>query len=365
MWPGQHGQQPPGGEPDPQHNGQHQPFPPPGTTPPGSPPPPPGPPPAQPPGFPPGPPPPPGGGGGGGWGPPPPPRDRQRRAALTTIIGVSAAAAVLAAILVITDDDATDPGSQGSADQSQPSLPGPAGSAPSGSTDDSSGSGAAGASNSGGGGGNSNGGADGSGSGALVKPAHTSGPHGTTVLIGTKGSGHTLDVYEDLRCPPCARFEQKVGPTVRKDIKNGTYQASFHFATFLDKSLKGSGSKNALSALGAALNVSTDAFLDYKAALLSEEHHPEEAEDSFAGDAFLLDIADDVPALENSAAFREAVRKGTYDRWAQEMASAFDRSGVGAAPTVKLDGTALTGSGGSAPLTATEFTEAVNDQLKG
>ncbi|QKV97914.1 thioredoxin domain-containing protein [Streptomyces sp. NA02950] len=197
----------------------------------------------------------------------------------------------------------------------------------------------------------------------MVKPANTSGANGTTVLIGKKGAGHTLDVYTDLRCPPCARFEQGAGPTLRKDIKNGTYQASFHFGTFLDKNLKGSGSKNALSALGAALNVSTDAFLDYKAALLSEEHHPEESTDSFASDAFLLEVAGDVPALKDSAAFRGAVGKGTYDRWAQEMSSAFDRSGVSQTPALKLDGTELTGSGGSVPLTATEFTEAVNDQL--
>ncbi|WP_435242148.1 thioredoxin domain-containing protein [Streptomyces cucumeris] len=363
MWPGQHGQQPPGGEPNPQHNGRHQSFPQPGTTPPGSPPPPPGPPPAQPPGFPPGPAAPPPGGGDGGWGTPPPPRDRQRRAALTAIIGVSAAAAVLAAVLVITDDEQHG-GSQGNQDQAQPSLPVPGGGAPSG--DAAGGSGSGSGSGSGGedpGGDGGTGGSEG-GSGPLVAPAHASGPRGTTVLIGEKGAKHTLDLYEDLRCPPCAQFEQKVGPTVRKDVEDGRYRASFHFATFLDRNLKGSGSRNALSALGAALNVSTDAFWDYKAALLSAKHHPEESTDSFAQDSFLLEVAEDVPALDDSAAFRTAVRKGTYDRWAKEVSAVFDRSGVNGAPALKLDGTALTGSGGNAPATAAEFTRAVNDQLR-
>ncbi|WP_432039975.1 thioredoxin domain-containing protein [Streptomyces cucumeris] len=361
MWPGQHGQQPPGGEPNPQHNGRHQSFPQPGTTPPGSPPPPPGPPPAQPPGFPPGPAAPPPGGGDGGWGTPPPPRDRQRRAALTAIIGVSAAAAVLAAVLVITDDEQHG-GAQGNQDQAQPSLPVPGGGAPSGDAAGGSGSGSGGEDpGSGSGTGDSGGG---SGSGPLVTPAHTSGPRGTTVLIGEKGAKHTLDLYEDLRCPPCAQFEQKVGPTVRKDVADGTYRASFHFATFLDRNLKGSGSRNALSALGAALNVSTDAFWDYKAALLSAEHHPEESTDSFAQDSFLLEVAEDVPALDDSAAFRTAVRKGTYDRWAEEVSAVFDRSGVNGAPALKLDGTALTGSGGNPPMTAAEFTRAVKDQLR-
>lgn len=320
MWPGQ---QPPGGERNPQHHPYQQP---------GHPPPP-----EQPPGFPPVP-------GGGPWdGAPAPAPDPQRKAGLTAVVAVAVAAAAVAGVLVITDDDK---GSRAGSDvvQGPPGAPGSGGSGDSADP----------------------GGSDGpGGSGKLVAPAHSSGPGSTTVVIGEAGAGHTLDVYEDLRCPPCAALEQAVGPTVAEDIEDGKYRASFHFATIIDKNMGGSGSKNAVSALGAALNVSTDAFLDYKAALMSSKHHPSESEDSFADDSHLLTVAQEVPALKSSASFAEDVRGGTYDRWAREMIADFDASGVNGTPALKLDGSQLTGSGGSTPMTATEFTEAVNKQLKG
>ncbi len=98
----------------------------------------------------------------------------------------------------------------------------------------------------------------------LVKPANTTGAEGTTVVIGKPDAKNTLELFEDARCPGCANFEQNVGETVQKDIKDGKYKASFHLGTFLDGNLQGTGSKNALSAMGAALNVGPDAFLKYK-----------------------------------------------------------------------------------------------------
>ncbi|WP_349345085.1 thioredoxin domain-containing protein [Streptomyces rapamycinicus] len=326
MWPGQ---QPPGGERDPQQNPYQQP---------GHPPPP-----DQPPGFPPAPPPPqgppPGRAGPGGA---PAPADRQRKGGLTAVIAVAAAAAVVAGVLVFTDDDQGSRG--GSSDDVVQGPPGAPGSGGSGDPDSSGGS---------------------EGPGDLVTPAHSSGPGGTTVVIGEAGAEHTLDVYEDLRCPPCASFDQAVGPTIAKDIKAGKYKVSFHFTAILDKTMGGSGSANALSALGAALDVSTDTFLDYKAALMSPKNHPEESKDSYADDNQLLTVSQEVYALKTNASFREALREGTYDPWAKKVIADFDASGVSGTPTVKLDGSQLTGSGGSTPATATEFTEAVDKQLKG
>lgn len=199
--------------------------------------------------------------------------------------------------------------------------------------------------------------------GPLVKPSNTTGPDGTTVLIGVPDATDTLELYEDPRCPPCAMFEQSVGETVIKDIQAGKYKASFHLATFLDTSLGGSGSRNAVSALGAALNVSTHAFLEYKKALYTEENHPTEGADSFSDDTYLLKVAEQVPALAGNSAFAQQVRSGVYDAWAQKMSAAFNASGVEGTPTVKLNGTKLTGSTGSTPMTAADFTAAVDDRI--
>lgn len=200
----------------------------------------------------------------------------------------------------------------------------------------------------------------------LVKPANSTGENGTTVVIGKPEAKKTLELYEDPRCPICASFEQTVGETIEKDVEDGKYKVRFIGASFLDRNLTGEGSKNALSALGAALNVSPEAFLAYKSALYSAEYHPEESDDKFKDDAYLIKVADTVDALKGNKEFQAAVNDGTYDRWALEMSDTFDDSDVQGTPTLMMDGEKLTGADGkNAPMTVEEFNTAVDKALKG
>ncbi|MFI1537094.1 DsbA family protein [Streptomyces anandii] len=200
----------------------------------------------------------------------------------------------------------------------------------------------------------------------LVKPANTTGSDGTTVVIGKNTAKKTLVIYEDPRCPVCAQFEQTVGTTVKKDVDDGKFKLQYVGATFLDRNLPGEGSKNALSALGAALNVSPEAFLEYKAAMYSAKWHPEETDDKFKSDSYLIQIADTVPALKGNAAFQKDVKDGTYDRWALEESKLFDKGGIQGTPTMKMDGKTLTGSDGkNAPMTVADFNKAIDAALKG
>ncbi|AWW40050.1 thioredoxin domain-containing protein [Streptomyces cadmiisoli] len=209
----------------------------------------------------------------------------------------------------------------------------------------------------------------------VVAPANTTGTDGTTVVIGKDSAPKTLKVYEDPRCPVCASFEQTVGSTVEKDVEAGKYKIQFVGGTFLDgDSLdkgeigsNGEGSKSAMSALGAALNVSPEAFLDYKTALYSAKWHPQESEDKFKGDDYLIDIADSVPALKGNAKFQKAVENGTYDAWALAMSKTFDtnKDGVSGTPSFVMDGKMLTTSGGNPPMTVADFNTAVDGALKG
>lgn len=177
---------------------------------------------------------------------------------------------------------------------------------------------------------------------ALVKPANTSGTDGTTVVVGDPKNKHNLDLFEDPRCPACAAFEQESGDAVLKGAKDNKYKITYHFGTFLDRNLTGTGSKNALSALGAATNVSVDAFTAYHTLLYSKAHHPEESgPDVFAGDDNLVKLAQDVPALKGNKTFEAAVKAGTYDKWALTTSKAFDDAGVQNTPTIKLDGKLL------------------------
>ncbi|AZS71326.1 disulfide bond formation protein DsbA [Streptomyces lydicus] len=168
-----------------------------------------------------------------------------------------------------------------------------------------------------------------------VAPANTQGKNGTEILIGDKNAKETLEVFEDIRCPACASFEQSSGEALLKDVKDGRYRVRFSMYTFIDDSpAGGEGSKNALSALGAALNVSPEAFLKYKTALYSAKYHPEEQVDTYGKDAELLKVASAVPELKNNKAFATAVKKGTYDRWAMDMTALFGRKGVKGTPTL-------------------------------
>ncbi|MFJ9720110.1 thioredoxin domain-containing protein [Streptomyces sp. NPDC101213] len=199
----------------------------------------------------------------------------------------------------------------------------------------------------------------------LVKPANTTGTNGTTVVMGKSTAEKTLVMYEDPRCPVCAQFEQAVGPKLKSDYDAGKFKLQFVGATFLDNGLSGEGSKNALSALGAALDVSPEAFLEYKTALYSAKWHPEESDDKFKDDSYLIKAADTVSALKGNAAFQKAVKDGTYDRWALEMSETFDKSGVSGTPTLKMDGKALTSPGSqNAPMTVADFTTALEAALK-
>ncbi|MFF2568118.1 DsbA family protein [Streptomyces sp. NPDC058084] len=200
---------------------------------------------------------------------------------------------------------------------------------------------------------------------SIAAPKNTEGQDGTTVVLGKPEAKKTLEIFEDSRCPVCATFEQGVGATVEKDVADGKYKLKYVGATFIDNSDQGEGSKNALSALGAALDVSPEAFLKYKAALYSTRFHPEESQDKFAKDSYLLEVADSVPALKGNAEFKKNVEDGTFDAWAMKMSQAFDKSGVTGTPTLKMDGETLTAEGSkNPPLTVDAFTTALTKALK-
>ncbi|MEU5094291.1 thioredoxin domain-containing protein [Streptomyces sp. NPDC020996] len=210
----------------------------------------------------------------------------------------------------------------------------------------------------------------------VVAPANTTGTNGTTVVIGKASAKKTLKIYEDPRCPICAQFEETVGPTVKKDLDSGKYKLQYVGGTFLDgDSLgkgqigsRGEGSKNAMSAMGAALNVSDEAFLEYKTALYSKKWHPDESDDKFKSDDYLIKVAQTVPALKDNAGFQNAVKKGTYDAWALAMSKTFDtnKDGVTGTPSLVMNGKMLTADGnGNPPMTVAQFNQVVGAALKG
>ncbi|MEU3564335.1 thioredoxin domain-containing protein [Kitasatospora sp. NPDC006786] len=186
------------------------------------------------------------------------------------------------------------------------------------------------------------GGSSGSGSsaanGPLVVPANASGTDGTVITYGKADAPHTLDVYEDFRCPFCEQLETTTGTAIQQLADDGTYKVQYHLATFLDNNLGGKGSRTALAAAGAALNEGVDKFKAFHDVLYANQ--PDERSDAFGDVNHVLDLAGQVPGLKTDA-FVKAVQDGTYAPWAAKVNEEFNKSDVTGTPTVKLDGRKL------------------------
>ncbi|MFJ6379607.1 DsbA family protein [Kitasatospora sp. NPDC092039] len=186
------------------------------------------------------------------------------------------------------------------------------------------------------------GGASGSGSnaasGPLVVPANAGGGNGTVVTYGKADAPHTLEVYEDFRCPYCEQLETTTGKAIQQLADDGTYKVEYHLATFLDDNLGGKGSRTALAAAGAALNEGVDKFKAFHDVLYANQ--PDERSDAFGDVNHLLDLAGQVPGLKTDG-FVKAVQDGTYAPWAAKVNEEFNKSDVTGTPTVKLDGKKL------------------------
>ncbi|MFC9331485.1 DsbA family protein [Kitasatospora sp. NPDC057015] len=188
----------------------------------------------------------------------------------------------------------------------------------------------------------------------LVVPANTSGPDGTVIVYGKPDAPHTLQVFEDFRCPVCKTFEKAHGKAVQQLADEGTYRIEYHLAAFLDVNLGGRGSRTALAAAGAAANEGVDKFKQFHDVLYANQ--PEEREDGFGDVNRILALAEQVPGLKTEA-FTKAVTDGTYAPWAAKVAEAFNGSGVTGTPTVKLDGKAVKlADGNGRVLTAEQLT---------
>lgn len=197
-----------------------------------------------------------------------------------------------------------------------------------------------------------------------VAPAHTTGKDGTVVRYGKADAAHTVSVWLDPRCPFCAGVENGLGATFKEQADRGAYKVEYHFATFLDRSLKGKGSKRALNALGAAVNESPEKFMAYLDVLFA--HHPErETDDKFGSTATLLDLADKVDGLRTPA-FNEAVKELTYMPWVERVSEAFYASGESGTPVVRLDGEKVDVHSGDGirSITPAQFRKLVDDKFQ-
>ncbi|WP_112465380.1 DsbA family protein [Streptomyces triticisoli] len=156
-------------------------------------------------------------------------------------------------------------------------------------------------------------------------------PDGTTIRVGSPRAKIVVHVYEDLRCPACAEFENQGGEGLREMILSGEVRAEYTLASFLDDR-GGQGSKKAANALRAALDAGR--FVEYHEVLFA--HQPEATVDGYT-DAFLLDRASQVQGLRGTE-FDAAVKGMKHRDFVTASEKAYEKSGVPGTPAMKVNG---------------------------
>jgi protein-disulfide isomerase len=174
---------------------------------------------------------------------------------------------------------------------------------------------------------------DGDSAGPVVAPSGAQGKDGLAIPAGKESAKSTLTIWEDFRCPACKAFEQAYRPVIHELTNAGQLKVEYHLATIIDGNMGGTGSRNAANAAACAQDAGK--FTPYHDVLY--DNQPQEADDAFARNSKLIELAGKVDGLD-TAAFRTCVEDGTHNGWVDKSAAAFRKGGFSGTPTVLLDG---------------------------
>ncbi|WP_330291741.1 DsbA family protein [Streptomyces sp. NBC_00576] len=169
--------------------------------------------------------------------------------------------------------------------------------------------------------------------GSVVAPSGAQGKDSLAIPVGEESAKSTLTVWEDFRCPACQSFETNYRSAIHELTAAGKLKVQYHLATIIDGNMGGSGSRHAANAAACAQD--TGRFTAYHDVLY--ENQPQEADDAFAKDSKLIELAAKVDGLDTPT-FRTCVENGTHNSWVVKSNQAFQSGGFGGTPTVLLNG---------------------------
>ncbi len=183
---------------------------------------------------------------------------------------------------------------------------------------------------------NTGGNSDTSGKGPVTVPSGAVGEDGLIIQTGASDAPSTLTVWEDFRCPACAMFENSFRDTIHELEAAGQIRTHYRLATIIDGNMGGSGSLNAANASACAQDAGR--FTAYHDVLY--QNQPQEADDAFAKDENLFELAAKVPGLDTPS-FRGCVSNGTHDSWVQASNEVFRDGDFRGTPSVLLNGESI------------------------
>lgn len=156
----------------------------------------------------------------------------------------------------------------------------------------------------------------------------------TSQLITEKDSGEPkvrLELYEDFLCPACRRFEEDLGPTVKRLIDTGAVAVDYYMVSILDRPQNRNYSSRAGNAGYCVADSSTEAFRRFHEALYLPDVQPDESGATFPGDELLIDQA----MQAGVADVADCIKSGKYTAMVQGQAEAGMIKGT---PTIRING---------------------------
>lgn len=148
------------------------------------------------------------------------------------------------------------------------------------------------------------------------------GTNGKGITVGKEGAKTNIDVYLDFRCPHCAEFEEKVGPTLDKLVEDGTATLTYWPMIFVsrDDSPRMANAFAAAAANGKALSYADEMYGSFSKSWTNDQ---------------LIELGKELGI--DDAKFETAVKDNTYQGWLESLGQAADARQVQGTPTVFVD----------------------------
>ena len=138
-----------------------------------------------------------------------------------------------------------------------------------------------------------------------------------------------VDIWEDLQCPVCARFEQTNGAFIEKLITEKRAVVNFHLLSFI-------GPESILAANALACAADEEKFLPFHARLYATQG----AENSgvWSNEGLITSAKE---AGLSSSSFASCVNSGKYSNWVSDVGDEGVSKGINSTPTVFVNGKEL------------------------
>jgi protein-disulfide isomerase len=151
------------------------------------------------------------------------------------------------------------------------------------------------------------------------------------VALGKGSATVTVEVYEDMQCPVCARFESEAAALVKRYLDAGTVKVHYYVISILDSASTTKYSSRAANAAYCAADAGV--FQPYHDLLFANQ--PAEGSAGLSNDQ-LIALGQQAGA---AGTFADCVRTDKYSDFVTRITDQSSRDGISGTPTVLVNRT--------------------------